>query len=64
MVSPPYWHGTHESFAGSTMERAKRATERDALLTATMQLIGERGLQGLTLRDVATAAEMSLGLTT
>ena len=46
------------------MARAKRGTGRDALLTAAMQLISERGLQGLTMRDVATVAEMSLGLTT
>jgi AcrR family transcriptional regulator len=46
------------------MGRAKRGTGRDALLNAAMQLISDRGLQGLTMRDIATVAEMSLGLTT
>lgn len=46
------------------MARAKRGTGRDALLAAAMQMISERGLQGLTMRDVAAVAEMSLGLTT
>ena len=43
------------------MARAKRGTGRDALLTATMQLISERGLQGLTMLDVATVAAQAPG---
>jgi DNA-binding transcriptional regulator YbjK len=46
------------------MARAKRGTGREALLEAALQLVGERGLQGLSMRDIAAAAQMSLGLTT
>lgn len=45
------------------MARAKRGTGREALLEAALQLVGERGLQGLSMRDVAAVAQMSLGLT-
>lgn len=43
--------------------RRPRGAARGRILDATLRLVGERGLHALTMRDVATAAGVSLGAT-
>ncbi|WP_153349123.1 TetR/AcrR family transcriptional regulator [Nocardia aurantia] len=48
----------------ATGRQVKHGAGRDALLDATLRLIGKRGMFGFTMRDIASEAGMALGSTT